>query len=118
MEMAITLRGKEIADDLFVSEPASDESGDFQHCRAVWQTKMRMKNQQRAKQNLAMLKVLVLNDKCNCSRVHNALLREVCAIIAHLFIVTTITDILQWIMWSDDEHPEDPIKSRHWSYLF
>jgi hypothetical protein len=99
MKPAIMHHGKEIAGDPFVSEPASDESGDSRHRGADEDEDEKSTESETESDN-------VEGPERNCSRARNTLLREVCGIIAHLFIVTTITDILQCITWSDDERQE------------
>ena len=103
MKPAVTNRGKEIAGDPFISEPASDESGGSQHCGPDEDEDEKSTESETESDNEGS------GPERNRSRARNALLREVCVIIAHLFIVTTITDILQCIMWSDvNEGQEEP----------
>ena len=103
MKPAITNHGKEIAGDPFISEPASDESGGSQHCGPDEDEDEKSTESETESDNEGS------GPERNRSRARNALLREVCVIIAHLFIVTTITDILQCIMWSDvNEGQEEP----------
>ena len=100
MKPAITHRGKEIAGDPFISEPASDESGDSQHCGDEDEDGKSTESETESDNAEGS------RPERNDSRARNALLREVRIIVVHLFIVTTITDILQCIKWSDDERQE------------
>ena len=65
MKLAITHRGKEIAGDPFISEPATDHDANLETPNIVAQMKVRMRKQWRVKQrvklNLITPKVLVPN---------------------------------------------------------
>ena len=111
-EPAITHHDKEIAGDPFISEPASDESGDSQDRGADEDEDEKSTESEMESDNAEGS-----GPERNRSRARNALLREVCVIIAHLFIVNTILtfcSVLRGLMMSARK---DPIKSCQWSYV-